>query len=48
VELNVSKDGYITATVSVHVAASTRQDVIVALQPEPAIEETVPSCHNAH
>jgi iron complex outermembrane receptor protein len=41
VNLTVVKDGYVTATVKVTVTAGAQQDVIVDLQPEPTIEETV-------
>ena len=41
VELTVVKAGYVAATASVQVAAGSLQDVVVDLQPEPTVEETV-------
>ncbi len=41
VELVVVKAGYVAATASVQVAAGSLQDVVVDLQPEPTVEETV-------
>jgi iron complex outermembrane receptor protein len=41
VELTVVKDGYLTITVKVMVAAGAQQDVTIDLQPEPTLEETV-------
>ena len=40
-ELTVVKSGYVTTTVKVSVTAGGQQDVIVDLQPEPTLEETV-------
>jgi iron complex outermembrane receptor protein len=41
VELTVVKSGYVRATVKVTIAAGSQQDVVVDLQPEPIVEETV-------
>ncbi len=41
VEVAVVKTGFAPATVSVHVAAGATQDVVVDLQPQPTLEETV-------
>ena len=41
VGLTVVKPGYVTETATVQVAAGSQQDVIVDLQPEPTVEETV-------
>jgi outer membrane receptor for ferrienterochelin and colicins len=41
VEVTVVKSGHLPATAKVHVAATTRQDVTVDLQPEPRLEESV-------
>lgn len=41
VGLAVAKAGYATATATVQVAAGSQQDVVVELQPEPTVEETV-------
>jgi len=41
VDVTVLRTGFATATVSVQVAAGAQQDVLVELQPEPTVEETV-------
>jgi iron complex outermembrane receptor protein len=41
VEVTVVKEGYVTTTVRVTVAAAARQDVTIDLQPKPTLEETV-------
>ena len=41
VEITVLKPGFAPATASVQVAAGATQDVVVELQPQPSLEETV-------
>jgi outer membrane receptor for ferrienterochelin and colicins len=41
VEITVVKAGFAPATMSVHVTAGTVQDVVVDLQPQPTLEQTV-------
>jgi outer membrane receptor for ferrienterochelin and colicins len=41
VELTVLKSGYVAATTTVQVPVAAQQDVMVDLQPEPTVEETV-------
>ena len=41
VELTVIKAGFAPATASVHVAPGATQEIIVELQPQPTVEETV-------
>src|SRR5690242_1030965 len=41
VDITVVKAGFAPATASVQVAAGAVQEVLVALQPQPAVEETV-------
>ena len=41
VEFTVVKSGFVPATASVQVAAGAVQQIVVDLQPEPSVEETV-------
>ena len=41
IEITVLKPGFATTTASVRVATAATQDVVVELQPQPALEETV-------
>jgi outer membrane receptor for ferrienterochelin and colicins len=41
VELTVVKAGYVVTTATVQVVAGSQQDIVVDLQPEPTVEETV-------
>ena len=41
VQLTVVKPGYVVATASVQVAPGAQQDIVVDLQPQPTVEETV-------
>jgi outer membrane receptor for ferrienterochelin and colicins len=41
VDVTVVKEGYVTTSVKVTVAAGAQQDVTIDLQPEPTLEETV-------